>query len=265
MSFYGSSFIFDGKSSELYDLRLFEFEPSNPSESFAGGTASIKEEWLYRREVPYYYGRFYESTLEFDFTVGSFSAIDGSSRHAIETWLLGRATYLPLRIVQDDISDVMFNVILSQSTHHYIGNLAYALTLHARCDRPWGIYNPPTYGRTYTGGFVSGETFNYFNASAYSGYNKPNLSITMGLTGGYFSLVNHTDNEREFRFDDLYPNETVTVDNDRGIITSSTGLFRMANFNKKFFRTVQGINNITISGYPLSFSLDTTFARGVGA
>ena len=266
MSFYGSSFIFDGKSSELYDLRLFTFEVSDPSESVAGGSSSVKEEWLYRREVPYYYGRFYESSLEFDFTVGSFSPIDGSSRHAIESWLIGRATYLPLRIVQDDIADTIFNVILSQSTNHYVGNLAYALTLHAKCDRPWGVYYPPTFGKTYSGGYVNGDTFNYFNGSAFSGYNKPTLAFTTNVTSGsVVSIINHSDNEREFKFTDLYPNETITVDNDRGIITSSTGLFRMSNFNKNFFRTVQGRNNLTVSGNITSFTIDAIFARGVGA
>jgi hypothetical protein len=47
MSFYGSSFIFDGIPSELYDLRFFDFSPSNPANASAGGSVNIKEEWLY--------------------------------------------------------------------------------------------------------------------------------------------------------------------------------------------------------------------------
>lgn len=266
MSFWGSSFIFDGKQSELYDLRIYDFNPSNPASSPAGGDASIYEQWLYRREKPYFYGRYYESALEFDFTVGSFSIIDSNTRSAIERWLLGRPTYLPLRIVQDDMTEICFNVIITQSTHIFIGNMNYALTLHARCNAPWGFYYPPTLTKSYTGGLQS-ETFNYYNSSDFAGYNKPVITFTMDSTGSlvnYFSITNASDDSRIFRFDNLTPYEQITVDNDLGIITSSTGALRMGNFNKNFFRLIQGTNALTIAGYITQFTLDAEFARIVG-
>lgn len=266
MSFYGSSFVFDGVASELYDLRIFEFEPSNPASSPVAGDASINEQWLYRREKPYFYGRYYETPLEFDFTIGSFSYIDGATRHAIESWLLGRATYLPLRIVQDDIYDIVFNAIITLSTHLYVGNLNYALTLHARCDRPWGLYYPPTLTKLYNAGGMA-DSFTYFNDSAYEGYNKPVISFTMDSSASsvnYFSIINTSDNNREFRFDGLDPFEVITVDNDRGIITSNGSSLRMEKFNKKFFRLVQGVNNLTLSGYITNLTIDAVFPKGVG-
>ena len=266
MSFYGDSFVFNGVPSELYDLRIFNFDASGLIGSSAGGDVSIYEQWLYRRESPYFYGRYYQSSLEFDFTVGSFSHIDGNSRHAIETWLLGKSTYLPLRIVQGDIADVVYNVILSRSTHQYIGNLNYALTLHAKCDRPWAITYPPTLTKTYSNGLHT-ETFDYFNASSYGGYNHPVITFTVDTSGSstnYFSLINANDNNREFRFSGLTPLEQIVVDNDKGIITSSTAALRMNKFNQKFFRTVQGLNVLTLSGYFTEFTLDAVFASGVG-
>lgn len=264
MSFYGSSFIFDGVFSELYDLRIFDFNPSNPADSPAGGTASIKEEWLYRREAPYFYGRYYQEPLEFDFTVGSFNPIDGATRSAIQSWLIGRPAYLPLRIVQDDISDIVFNVIITKSTHIYVGNIAYGITLHAKCDRPWGVYIPPIVTKVYSGG-LSTATFDYLNTSVYAGYNRPVITFTTDGAATYFSLINHSDDEREFRFDLLSPYETITIDNDKGIITTDKpNTLRMGNFNKKFFRLKQGINNITLSGYITLFTMSATFAKGIG-
>jgi phage-related protein len=266
MSFWGSSFIFDGKPSEFYDLRIYDFNPSNPAESPAGGNASVYEKWLYRRDKPYFYGRYYDSSLEFDFTVGSFSNIDANTRSAIERWLLGRPTYLPLRIVQDDMTEIVYNVIITQSTHVFVGNMSYALTLHAKCNAPWGFYYPATLGKTYPGG-ISTESFNYYNSSDSANYNKPTIVFTMDSTGSstnYFSLTNTTDDGRIFRFDNLTPGEEISVDNDKGIITSSNGSLRMANFNKNFFRLVQGNNALVLAGYITQFTLDAEFARIVG-
>jgi phage-related protein len=263
MSFYGSSFIFDGIQSELYDLRIYNFEISDPTESPSGAEATIREQWLYRREVPYFYGRFFEVPLEFDFTVGSFSPIDGEARHSITSWLLGRSTYLPLQIVQDDIENVFFNVIFTISPKRYVGNLNYSISLHARCDRPWAIQYPQTFSKTYTDNEVN-DVVNYYNASAYNGYNKPTITFQMNNNGGYFSLLNYNDNDRIFRFDSLSPAETITVDNDRGIITSSLGLKRLSSFNKNFFRLIQGTNSIFVSGNIANLSIDSVFAKGIG-
>lgn len=269
MSFYGNSFIFDGTSSEIYDLRIFDFNKSSPEDSPVGGNVNIYEEWLYRRDTPYYYGRYYSSSLEFDFVIGSYSYIDGSTRNAIEKWLLGRSNYLPLKIVQDDIADIVFNAIITMSTHKYIGNLNYALSVHVKCDRPWGIYYPPTLIRTYNDG-VANETINYVNYSMYDGYNRPTITFTTGSLGGDFSIINNSDTSgsisgREFKFIDLAPNETITVDNDKGIITSTSGSLLMNRFNKNFFRMIRGVNSLTISGSVTEFTLDSIFAKGVGA
>jgi hypothetical protein len=248
----------------MFDLRIYDFSPSNPASSSAGGEVQIHEKWLYRRETPYFYGRYYNSPLEFDFTVGSYSIIDGTTRDAIQAWLLGKSTYLPLRIVQDDISDITFNVILTRQDNIYIGNLNYALTLHARCDRPWGLYYPPILTRTYSGANAV-ETIEYYNESVYSGYNKPTISFTMGGSGGDLSIINETDGDREFLFSDLSPNEVITVDNDKGIITSSGSSLRIQNFNKNFLRLVQGENILSISGSITQLTFDTVFAKGIGA
>jgi phage-related protein len=269
MAIYGRSFIFDEVPSELYDLRIFNFTASDFVDSPAGGDTNIYEEWIYGRETPYFYGRYYNTSLEFDFVVGSFSHIDGNTRNAIEKWLLGRATYLPLQIVQDDIANVVFNVIITHSTHKYVGNLNYAMSLHAKCDRPWGTYSPPTLSKTYVDSLVS-DSFSYFNNSVYDGYNRPTITFTMGSEPeetSYFSLINTTDGAREFRFEELSPSEEITVDNSRGIITSNSGssVLRLENFNKNFFRLLPGANDLVLSGHITNFTLSTIFGKGVGA
>lgn len=267
-SFFGKSFIFDGIPSETYDLRIFDFNPSNPGSSTGGGNVSIIEEWLYRRSKPYFYGRYYQTSLEFDLVVGSYNYIDGETRNAIQLWLLGKNEYLPFRIVQDDISGIVFNAILTQGDPIYIGNLNYALTIHVKCDGPWAIYYPPVITKTYSSGSAL-ETFDYINSSVYNGYNRPTISFTMSGSivdsSGSFVIINNTDNGRRFGFTDLAANETITVDNDKGIITSSGSSLRMANFNKNFLRLLQGVNSLTISGSITNLTITSIFERGVGA
>jgi len=251
--------------SEIYDLRIFDFNPSSPATSSSGGDVNIYEEYIYRKPKPYFYGRYYQSSLEFDLTVGSFSYIDGNTRHAIESWLIGKSTYLPLRIVQDDISDIVYNCIITKSSQNYVGNLNYGLNLHVKCNSPWAEQLQPTLTKTFSGGLYS-TTFTYLNSSAYNGYNYPTITFTMDVTATYFSIINASDSNREFRFTTLTPLETITVDNDREMITSSiAGQLRMSNFNGNFFRLIQGSNSLTVSGYFTNFTLDTTFFKGVGA
>jgi hypothetical protein len=166
--------------------------------------------------------------------------------------------------VQGDLGAIVYNVILTTSSHLYVGNLNYALSLHAKCDRPWAISYPPVVTRSYSSGSAL-DTFDYINGSAYNGYNRPNLTFTMGGSGGDLSVINASDGNREFLFEGLSAGEVMTVDNDKGIISSSGSSLRMANFNKNFLRLVQGKNTLTVSGSIVELTIDTVFAKGVGA
>ena len=267
MSFYGNSFTYNGIPSELYDLRIFGFDitsTSSPSDSPAGGDVNIIEQWITRKDKPYYYGRTYSTPLEFDFTVGSFNSIPSDTRSAIEGWLIGQMNYQPLQIIQDDLMNTVFNVIFSKATNSYVGNVNYSLNLHARCDRPWGIYYPPLVTKTYNTNPILDE-FTYYNGSDNSDYNHPQLVITMNNYGGNFTLFNRNDNNRQFIFTGLSANEVITIDNDKEILSSSLGYLRMGNFNKNFFRLLQGNNILNLSGNISQFTLSSVWAKKVGA
>jgi hypothetical protein len=265
--FYGASFTYNGVSSELYDLRILNFDTS-VADSPPDGEVNILEKWIYRKSRPYYYGRAYQTPLEFDFTVGSFNSIPGAIRNSIESWLVGQMSYQPLRIMQDDISDTVFNVIFTRAPTKYIGNVNFALTLHARCDRPFGIYYPPVMSGSFTSAspaVLKTSSFVYNNLSADADYNRPEVSFTMNSNGGSFSLTNLSDSSRQFLFTGLSPLEELTVDNDREIITTSSSALRMTNFNKNFFRLIYGVNNINLSGNITDYSITATFAKKIGA
>jgi phage-related protein len=265
-SFYARTFMYDGIPCEYYnDLRILNFDTSGVSDSDGGSGMTIQQKYIYRRSKPFYYGRTQDISLEFEVTVGSENNISSVDRARIESWLLGRMEYLPFQVQQDDLQNVVFYTLLTKSTNKYIGNLNYGLTLHAQCNAPWGFEYPKTLTKNYSGSAIVNEIFNFNNTSDDSDYNYPAISFTTSGVGSGITITNLQDSSRQFVFSGISSLETMTVDNDRQIISSSTGLLRLSNFNKKFLRLVPGKNTLTIAGGITNFSMTTTFARKVGA
>jgi len=270
--FYGSTFIFDDIPGENYNLCILDFEKTGgEGDSSAGSESKIYKTWLYRKPKPYFYGRSFETPLSFDFTVGSFDPIIGIDRSLIERWLLGRNTYLPLQICQDDISSVYFNVIFTSAKNKYIGNIHQGITLNAECDAPFGFTEEKTYSCTVDGdGSITNSTFNFDNQSDDTDYLYPSIVFQTNDIGTSVSLTNNTDEGRSFAFggigyDPISVNETITVNNYNQTIVSDSGLRRLSKFNKKWFRLLPGINSLTLVGGLLSFQIVYKFARKIGA
>lgn len=261
--------MYDSVPSETYDLRILDFE-TGESEGPAGGDSEIFEKYVYRKSRSYYYGRTQNTPLEFDLTIGSFDPISGIDRNLIEKWLLGKARYMPFQIMQDDISDVIFNVIFTSSTVKYIGNVQRALTLHGRCDAPWGFTYPKRVYYNFTGENPVNYDFNFYNESANNDYLYPTTEFQLNSIGTSFQLINYSDidssgSPRTFLFTGLQPNELVTINNDLQIVSSSSGEYRLSNFNKKWFRLVPGLNKLNIQSGIGTFEMTYSFAKKVGA
>lgn len=264
--FFGCEFIFDGIPSRNYDLRILNFGSGNSGENAGSETDVIQKEIL-RRPVPYYYGRTINKNLEFDFTIGSGDAISADMRSAIYRWLIGRSGYKPLRIVQPDMTGLNFNVMFTESQSEYIGNINYGMTLHAYCDSPWAYSNDYTKTLTYSGSALVNQNFTIMNTSDNDDYLYPSIAFTTSGIGTSFTVTNSslsTLDTYAMTFNPLQAGETVTVDCDKQIILSSSGLRRMSSFNKWFFRMIPGANLINISGGITSFSMTYKFARKIG-
>lgn len=270
--FYGRTFIFDEIPSENYNLRILDFNSRGSLvNSPAGSESTIHQTWLYRKPKPYFYGKSLETPLSFDLTIGSYDPITGLDRALIEKWLLGRNTFLPLQICQDDIADVYFNVMFTSAENIYVGNVHQGLILHAQCDAPYGYLEEEDLAISVSGnGVVTNKTFTFYNASDDTDYLYPKLTIVTNDIATSFSLINNTDGSREFRFggsgyENISPNETLTVDNYYQTIVSNSGLNRLSRFNKKWFRLLSGENSLTMVGGLTSFTITYQFAKKIGA
>ena len=63
----------------------------------------------------------------------------------------------------------------------------------------------------------------------------PIINFKLTPNNRNFSIINKSDGRREFKFSNLLGSEKITVDNKHQIITSSSGMFRLDNFNKNYF------------------------------
>jgi len=193
-------------------------------------------------------------------------------RGIIYRWLLGRPNYVTLSIVQQDMTMVSFNVIFIKAENEYIGNINRGMTLHAFCDSPWGYDEERTLTKTYSLFSATLDDFYFYNSSDDTDFLRPIISFRMSAIGTSV-IISNSDIEysissarrsNSMSFTGISAGETITVDCEREIITSSTGLNRMANFNKWFFRLLPGNNYIHIVGFINLFTMKYKFARKVG-
>jgi len=265
MTFFARSFTFGGSSCEYFgNFRIFDFNLSGNKTSSLGSEVDIHQSWVYRRPKAYYHGRSLNTPLEFDITFGSETYIPASFRNIIDDWLFAKMGYLPLQIIQDDLNDCYFNVILTKGEATYIGNLQYGFTAHAVCDAPWAWGFPQTIAKTYSGGGITNEAFVFNNLSANADYLYPTLAFTLNGVGNGVTITNYTDSSRAFIFTGLSPLETMTVNNELQLMTSSTGLYRLSKFNNNWLRFVPKYNSLRIVGGLSSYTLTYQFAKKVG-
>lgn len=265
MAFYGAEVIYDGVPSSMYDLRIADFDTGGDVDSPAGSEMTIYEKYIFRKSKAFYFGRSMNSPLEFDITLMSKSPIDGVTRSAIQKLFLGQPTYKNFQIVQDDIADAVLEVLFTSATNKYIGNVQYGITLHGHCSSPWAHTFPKTKTYTFGGNNVVNYDFSLYNDSTDNDYIFPLSVFTLNSVGNSFQLTNITDNNRIFLFTGLLPNEIITVDNFRQTVSSSTGLKRLTNFNKHFFRLVPGNNELNVQAGIGTLTLTYSPTRNIGA
>lgn len=273
MSFGGLDFIFDGQYSENYGLKIMSIGGSSvTSNASAGCGIDIFTDWVYRNPSAFHQGVAQNQPLEFDIEFVSEDELPGIMRSKISKWLFGRMNYCKLQIVQRDLQDVYFNCHLIDPQLTYIGNYCHGITCKVQCDAPWAWQME----KTYTAKPDANGLWRHYNDSDDNDYTYPIIEFQLDETaGGFFSIVNKNDNDREFnmgtKYDEkgnviaaLRANEKIVIDCRNQTIKSDSGLLRSNCFNKKFFRLVPGVNNLEFKGDFKYFTMKYSNARKVG-
>lgn len=260
MSFYGYDFVFNQIASENFGLKILSFDSPGVVDTSFGASVDIIEDTINRRFKPFFYGTRYNTQLEFEFTFGCEKELDAYDRQAIGRWLFGKQGYSWLMIDQKDLEGLFFNVIFTDPKVKSVGNLAYAFTCTARLDSPFAWSDE----FTYTNNITDSQIVNINNISDFNGYIYPKIIYTLGSSATGFSIINTSDNNREFSVLGCTQNEVLTIDCDLGVITSSLDINRLGKTNYKFLRLVPGWNTLQVTGTGI-FNTIIRFPKAIGS
>jgi len=258
MSFWGYTFVFDGVPSETYNLYISTPEGGGLTEGAGSGDVELLTQTVFRNPKPYLLGVQQAPVLSFDIQVLSPDELMMDDIRIIQSWMFGQQTYKKLQVVQYDMKPYYFNCFLTSPRIVKTGNKINGMSGTVVCDSPFAW----EFEKTFTHD-TSNDSFTIYNSSDDNYYTYPTITITMDSFGGDFTLTNTNDNSRVFEFIGLDADEVVTIDNERNIITSSTGLRRLSYFNKNWFRMIRGGNSISVSGNHAGFSIAYNPARKV--
>jgi len=261
--FWGKTFIFDNVPSETYNLGIINFDEGKIN-SPGGADIEIVTKQLYRKPKPLFFGTSQRPVLQFPLTIGTIDWLDGQTRSLIQKWLFGHKVYKKLQILETDLEDCYFYCFLTNSAPTYVGNMNTAYSCTVVCDAPWAWEPARTMTRTYTDDHYVTDSMNFYNSSADNDYLYPTVKFITNNIGSSFTLTNVTDASRQFIFTGISPIETITVDNYTQQMTSSTGLYRLSQFNKNWFRLLPGNNKLNWEGGMSNISITYQLAHKVG-
>jgi phage-related protein len=264
MSFIATKFVFNGIPSEELGLLITSLD-SGDSSSQGGNDITLITQKVFKRPVPYFYGVTQDQVLEFDVEFSSPDEIDAQHASIIQAILFGQMNYRELKIIQSDMETIHMNCFLTKPTIRKIGGQIVGFRCTVVCDSPWAWEYEKS--KLYSYAIPIGlrtDTQILNNASANNYYTFPIIVITMNNSGGYLHMTNTTDNSRYTTFDTLLANEVLTVDCDRQILSSSTLLRRISNFNLIWPRLLPGRNDYSWSGMIASIEFKYSNAVRIG-
>lgn len=251
MSFYGTSFSFDGISCEEFGLMLYDLDSTTQgASSWATGT-KIKEERIPGRMRSIYYGKTEESNLEFTLVFGAneYAAragepIDRAEMQVISLWLTGPDDYRYLQIDQPDMAGVRYRCIITDLKMVELFGKKCGFTCKVHCDSPYAYTLPITY--SYSADNSVAEYFELNDYSTVSGLYYPKVTVQYrGLNA--FAIDNKTTGTQT-KFNNLpQTSGTITMDGERGIITDSNNLNVYPYFNFVFLPLQRGTNDLILS------------------
>lgn len=260
MAFWAHSFVFDDIPSETYGLFLISDGGAGVLENVGSNAVEPYTQEIHRRPKPYFFGVQQTPVLTFSLSFASLKPVDALQQQIIQRWLFGHNSYKKLQIMQCDMESVYFNCILNNPTLTTVGNYAYTFKCDVVCDAPWAWEFPKSES---FGPFLTEGTFKFNNISDDNYYMKPVFVIEIGNNADSFQLLNQSDGNKGCTFNDLSPGETLTIDSDKYIVTSNTGLLRVGNMTGILPRLVPGMNTFQVIGSTEKITINYQNARKV--
>lgn len=261
MSFYGTSFIFDGIPCEEFGLVLYDIESHEQEDGTIGSAVEVSEDRLWGNPNPIHYGTSENEALEIKLVCivpESDKRLDRFDVAKIAGWLK-KPSYRVLKIVQPDMEQYFYKCIFTELNPVKVGLKTIGIEAVALCDGPYA-YMCPKMSEYICNGT---STILFFNDSNVNRYYYP--KIVVSTNGGTISVVNEMDQNREMKINNLPSKEwTISVDGNSGIIKAQdeTNMYQYFNFN--FLRLVRGDNKLILNGN-FTMTINCEFPMDIGS
>lgn len=250
MSFYGTSFSFDGVSCEEFGLMLYDVDGTSQGNS-KYATQDIIEDRLPQRSQSLFYGTNYKDGLNFTLVFGAdayaaqrMEPVDRWEMQKISAWLTDHNEYKWLVIDQEDMQKVRYHCILTGLEVLDLAGNKWAFKCEVHCDSPYGYLLPKTFEYNVDG---IEEVVLQSDSSSNSFY-YPDVTIELNDSSD-FTIENSDDPSGAFELSDLtQTNDTITIKGSSGVMVGESGLNLYQNCNFKFPRLKRGDNHLTLMG-----------------
>ena len=264
VSYLGSHFTYNNISSETYGLILAQI---NTREKL-----SVGGDLDYYHHTSNYYPKKTiidfkpkEEITTYDVEIISEDIINDVAFISILNWLNNQPNYRKLRFSTDEYIGYHFNCIFRNIEKILAGGKdgygIYGFKATIECDSDY-MWADELVSQTYSRNQLI-QVAEHINESMLRGYTYPTLSIKTGTTGGDITIQNVSINNLLVKFEDLLPNETITMKSYPKTLTSSLrqNVFPNLVNNKNWFKLIQGKNNIGIVGDVSSITITYEKAR----
>lgn len=202
--FKSTSFVFDGIPSENYGVMIYFLDDKETRELSIGTDVDVVEDRLPKRISPIHYGADMNKSMSFPLTFGSTEYLSDYDVDAILSWLTGHDQYKWLEYVEED-HYVRYKCHLNNMKSTYINGLPVAFQCDVECDGQFAY----EYNNRYEFDVSDAElSVDFINRSSYNGYLYPSMEIKFDDNCNGLSIINETDNSREFKID-YFERETV--------------------------------------------------------
>ena len=207
-----TSFVFDGVPSETYGVMIYFMDDDSTRELNLGTNVEMIEDRLPKRTTPIHYGVDMNQAMSFPLTFGSTEYLSDYDVDAILSWLTGHQQYKWLEYVDGD-HYVRYKCHLNNVQSVYINGLPVAFTCDVECDGQFGYEYPIITEVTAYSDSV--ETIELLNKSSYNGYLYPKLELELDDNCNGLSIINESDNNREFKINYFDRQVTDTANNEQ--------------------------------------------------
>lgn len=242
--FRATDFTYDGIYSAMYGLKM----------AAMGGDSIVNSDYVIPKiEVAkpanskrfFYQNTSYDAPPSYEFTIISERYISDTFQREIMAWLDTRTGFRNLVIHQPEYEEYTYRCILTITNIIYHLGRCIGFNIKATFDSNY-MYGKPTrvvVSGNYYDAPITKAVFNY--SDILDDYVYPKVTFSSNdLENDKFNMLitNESDNNREFRFDNVETSAEVCVDNELKIITSTVGSNMLSKFNKKWLRLKNGKN-----------------------